>query len=302
MLSTAFAPNFAGRLIRAGYYFIMDFIELTVQAPPELAEILVAELGEVGFDTFEDNDAGFCAYTTEAAFDRDAVAGIMSRYEDSKLGLGELTYSDRVITRQNWNAEWEKNFQPLVIADKISVRAPFHPRPAGVEYDIEIMPRMSFGTGHHETTALMLENQLGVDHRGKRVLDMGCGTGILAIMAEKLGARQVLAVDVEPWTVENAADNAAENHCRAVECRLGGAEVLAGEAPFDLILANINRNVLLEDMGVYAALLPAGRPILFSGFYEDDLALITAEATRQRLRYERHRSLRGWVSAIFTKL
>ena len=275
----------------------MDFIELTVEAPRELADILVAELGEVGFDTFEDNDAGFCAYTTEAAFDLDVVAEIMSRYE----GLGELNYSHRTITRQNWNAEWEKNFQPLVIADRVSVRAPFHPAPQGVDYDIVIMPRMSFGTGHHETTALMIENQLDIDHRGLRVLDMGCGTGILAIMAEKLGARQVLAVDVEPWTVENAADNAAENQCRTIECRLGGAEVLAGEAPFDLILANINRNVLLEDMHVYADLLPSGKCILFSGFYEEDLDKIKNEATRQDLIYQRHRTLRSWVSAIFVK-
>ena len=276
----------------------MDFIELTVQAPPELADMLVAELGEVGFDTFEDNDAGFCAYTTEEAFDRDAVAEIMSRYQ----GIGELEFSSRVITRQNWNAEWEKNFQPLVIAGRVSVRAPFHPRPAGVEYDIEIMPRMSFGTGHHETTALMLENQLDLDHRGQRVLDMGCGTGILAIMAEKLGARQVLAIDVEPWTVENARDNAAENNCRTIECRLGGAELLADEAPFGIILANINRNVLLEDMAAYVRLLPSGNPILFSGFYEEDLAKITAEATRLGLVYNRHRTLRSWVSVIFTKL
>lgn len=275
----------------------MDFIELTVEAPRELADILVAELGEVGFDTFEDNDAGFCAYTTEAAFDPDAVAEIMSRYE----GLGELNYSHRTITRQNWNAEWEKNFQPLIIANRVSVRAPFHPEPAGVDYDIVIMPRMSFGTGHHETTALMIENQLDIDHRSLRVLDMGCGTGILAIMAEKLGARQVLAVDVEPWTVENAADNAAENQCRTIECRLGGAETLADEAPFDLILANINRNVLLEDMHEYARLLPSGKPILFSGFYEEDLDKIKNEATRQGLLYQRHRTLRSWVSAIFIK-
>ena len=275
----------------------MDFIELTVEAPRELADILVAELGEVGFDTFEDNDAGFCAYTTEAAFDLDVVAEIMSRYE----GLGELNYSHRTITRQNWNAEWEKNFQPLVIADRVSVRAPFHPAPQGVDYDIVIMPRMSFGTGHHETTALMIENQLDIDHRGLRVLDMGCGTGILAIMAEKLGARQVLAVDVEPWTVENAADNAAENQCHTIECRLGGAEVLAGEAFFDLILANINRNVLLEDMHVYADLLLSGKCILFSGFYEEDLDKIKNEATRQDLIYQRHRTLRSWVSAIFVK-
>ena len=275
----------------------MDFIELTVEAPRELADILVAELAEVGFDTFEDNDAGFCAYTTEEAFNPDAVAEIMSRYE----GQGDLHFSHRTITRQNWNAEWEKNFQPLIIADRVSVRAPFHPEPAGIDYDIVIMPRMSFGTGHHETTALMLENQLGVDHRGLRVLDMGTGTGILAIMAEKLGARQVLAVDTEPWTVENARDNAAENGCHGIECRLGGVETLADAAPFDLILANINRNVLLEDMHEYARLLPAGRPILFSGFYEEDLPLLQAEAAKHGLRYLRHRTLRNWVSALFEK-
>jgi ribosomal protein L11 methyltransferase len=275
----------------------MDFIELTVQAPRELADILVAELAEVGFDTFEDNDEGFCAYTTEEAFNADAVSEIMTRYE----GMGELSFSHRVITRQNWNAEWEKNFQPLVIAERVSVRAPFHPKPEGIEYDIVIMPRMSFGTGHHETTALMLENQLDVDHKDKRVLDMGCGTGILAIMAEMLGAREVLAVDVEPWTVENARDNAAENNCRTIECRLGGVETLADEAPFDLILANINRNVLLEDMHEYSRLLPSGKPILFSGFYEEDLDKITAEAERQGLVYQNHRTLRSWVSALFLK-
>lgn len=275
----------------------MDFIELSVQAPRELADILVAELAEVGFDTFEDTDAGVNAYTTEDVFNPDAVAEIMSRYQ----GTDELEYSHRVITRQNWNAEWEKNFQPLVIAERVSVRAPFHPRPEGVEYDIEIMPRMSFGTGHHETTALMIASQLEVSHMGLRVLDMGCGTGILAIMAEKLGARQVLAVDVEPWTVENARDNAAENHCTTIECRLGGVEVLADEAPFELILANINRNVLLEDMHEYTRLLPAGRPILFSGFYEDDLDKIKAEAARCGLTYQRHHTLRSWVAALFTK-
>ena len=275
----------------------MDYIELTVTAPAELAEILIAELAEVGFDTFEDNDAGFCAYTTEDVFNPDAVAEIMARY----AGMGELGFSHRVITRQNWNAEWEKNFQPLIIANRVSVRAPFHPQPAGVEHDIVVMPRMSFGTGHHETTALMLESQLHIDHRGLRVLDMGCGTGILAIMAEMRGARQVLAVDVEPWTVENARDNAAENGCRAIECRLGGVETLAAEAPFDLILANINRNVLLEDMHEYARLLPAGKPILFSGFYEEDLPKIQAEAARQGLTYQQHRTLRSWVAAEFWK-
>lgn len=275
----------------------MDFVEVRVLAPRELADILVAELAEVGYDTFEDNDEGFCAYIGEGDFNPDAVAEVMARYS----GIGTLDHSHRVITRQNWNEEWEKNFQPLIIAEKVSVRAPFHPKPEPIEYDIVIMPRMSFGTGHHETTALMIENQLGVDHNGKRVLDMGCGTGILAIMAAQLGAREVLAVDVEPWTVENAADNAAENHCTNIECRLGGVEVLEDEAPFDLILANINRNVLLEDMYAYAALLPTGSPILFSGFYEEDLTLIEEEAKKHKLVFQSHITKNNWVSAVFTK-
>ncbi|MCR5887658.1 50S ribosomal protein L11 methyltransferase [Hymenobacter sp. J193] len=276
----------------------MDFIELRVKAPGELSDILVAELAEVGFDTFEDNDEGFCAYTTEDVFNPDDVAEIMSRYE----GLGELEYSHRTITRQNWNAEWEKNFQPLVIADKVSVRAPFHPARPDLPYEIVIMPRMSFGTGHHDTTALMIENQLTIDHQGKRVLDMGCGTGILAVMAVHLGAASVLAVDVEPWTAENAADNAAENHVQdRVEARLGDVTALEGEAPFDIILANINRNVLLEDMGTYGQYLKVGGPILFSGFYEEDLPLIRTAAEQAGFTYESMRTSNHWVSAVFRK-
>jgi ribosomal protein L11 methyltransferase len=274
----------------------MDFVEVTVKAPRELSDILVAEMAELSFDTFEDNDEGFCAYTTEDLFNPDQVAEIMSRYE----GLGEVGYTHRVITRQNWNAEWEKNFQPLVIADKVSVRAPFHEARPDLAYEIVIMPRMSFGTGHHDTTALMITNQLDIDHQGKRVLDMGCGTGILAVMAVHLGADYVLAVDVEPWTAENAADNAAENKVQdKVEARLGDVTALEGEAPFDIILANINRNVLLEDMPAYAQYLKPGGPILFSGFYEEDLPLIREAAEKAGFLYESHRTQNHWVSAVF---
>ncbi|MBC8084219.1 MAG: 50S ribosomal protein L11 methyltransferase [Hymenobacter sp.] len=276
----------------------MDFVEVRVVAPPELADILVAELAEVGYNTFEDNEEGFCAYIDEDQFVADTVAEIMSRYE----GQGEVGYAHRVITRQNWNAEWEKNFEPLVIADKVSVRAPFHAARPDLPYEIVIMPRMSFGTGHHDTTALMIANQLTLDHHGKRVLDMGCGTGILAIMAVRLGAAFVLAVDVEPWTAENAADNALENNVQnQVEARLGDSSALTGEEPFDLILANINRNVLLEDMGIYGQYLRPGCPILFSGFYEEDLPLIRAAAEQHGLRYQTHRTQNHWVSAVFLK-
>ncbi|RAK66634.1 50S ribosomal protein L11 methyltransferase [Hymenobacter edaphi] len=278
----------------------MDFIELRVTAPADLADILIAELGQLSFDTFEENEQGFCAYTTEDAFDKDATQAIIDKYAHWPEGMPVA--ESRVITRQNWNTEWEKNFEPLVIGEKVSVRAPFHAARPDLPYDIVIMPRMSFGTGHHNTTALMIENQLTVDHQGKRVLDMGCGTGILAIMAVYLGASHVLAVDVEPWTAENAADNAQENHVQdKVEARLGDISALEGEAPFDLILANINRNVLLDDMAAYYRYLQPGGPIIFSGFYEEDLHLIQEAAEREGFRYQSHRVQNHWVSAIFTK-
>lgn len=276
----------------------MDFIELRVTAPEDLSEILIAELGQLSYDTFEENEQGFCAYTTEDAFEKEATQEIIDKYQHWPSGMPVAEH--RVITRQNWNTEWEKNFEPLVIGEKVSVRAPFHEARPDLPYDIVIMPRMSFGTGHHNTTALMIENQLTVDHQGKRVLDMGCGTGILAIMAVHLGADYVLAVDVEPWTAENAADNALENNVQdKVEARLGDISALEGEAAFDIILANINRNVLLDDMAAYYRYLQPGGPIIFSGFYEEDLHLIREAAEREGFRYDSHRVQNHWVSAIF---
>jgi ribosomal protein L11 methyltransferase len=275
----------------------MSFIEVTVTASPEYSEILIAELSELGFDIFQETDQGFQAYTEEDKFSEEALKELLARYSFA----GEFPYQTKSIAKQNWNEEWEKNFEPLLIADKVSVRADFHPKPQGIAYDIVITPKMSFGTGHHETTTLMIENQLTLDHTGKRVLDMGCGTGILAIMAEQLGAREVLAVDIEDWTVENARENAERNNCQTLEARLGDASVLEGEAPFDLILANINRNVLLEDMPVYSKLLLPGGPLVLSGFYTEDLPILQEKATECGLTFQNSRSKNNWVSAIFLK-
>jgi ribosomal protein L11 methyltransferase len=275
----------------------MDYIEVTFTSSPDYTDILIAELGELGYDTFQETETGFQAYAPEDQFSEEALQEVVARYSFA----GSFPYEVKRIAKQNWNEEWEKNFEPLLIGNQVSVRADFHPKPEGVQYDIVITPKMSFGTGHHETTTLMIENQLTINHVGTRVLDMGCGTGILAIMAEQLGAREVLAVDIEDWTVENAKENTERNACKTLEVRLGDASVLAGEAPFDIILANINRNVLLEDMPIYSELLKAQGPLVLSGFYTEDLPMLQEKAAACNLTFETSRNKNNWVSAIFRK-
>ncbi|MFD2512694.1 50S ribosomal protein L11 methyltransferase [Pontibacter locisalis] len=273
----------------------MDFIEVTLKVNADFADILTAELGELGFDAFVETKDGFSAYIDEDEYSEEELEAVLSRYAD----LVQVEYATQRIERQNWNEEWEKNFEPLFIGGKVSVRASFHEKPEAAKYDIVINPKMSFGTGHHETTTLMIENQLTLDHQGKRVLDMGCGTGILAIMAGELGASEIVAVEIEDWTVENARENAALNNYEAIDVRLGGAETIAGDQPYDIILANINRNVLLEDMPAYKAVLKPEGWLLLSGFYTEDLPMIQERAAELGLNYISHRVKNNWVSAIF---
>lgn len=275
----------------------MDFIEVTVKASPEFAEILVAELAEVGYDTFQETDEGFCAYITEGQYSEQHLQEILDRYAE----LVPVAHQSQKIEHQNWNEEWEKHFEPLLIGEVCSVRASFHPRPADVAHDIIINPKMSFGTGHHETTSLMIENQLAVAHQGKRVLDMGCGTGILAILACKLGAKAVLAVDIEDWTAENARENADLNGCGKIEIRHGNLSAIEEEEAFHLILANINRNVLLEDIPAYSQLLLPEGILILSGFYTEDLDQIRARTEQHGLAFESVRTKNNWVSAVFKK-
>ena len=217
----------------------MDFVEVRVQAPRELSDILVAELAEVGYNTFEDNDDGFCAYIDEDQFSADSVAEVMSRYE----GQGEVTYEHRVITRQNWNAEWEKNFQPLVIADKVSVRAPFHEARPDPQYEIVIMPRMSFGTGHHATTAGCLDALSRLADEGAmfaNVVDVGTGTGLLAFAARALWPdARVIATDNDPIAVEVAAGAAVTKGQKLLTLEAMNMEHSL-VAPFDGVVAELN--------------------------------------------------------------
>ena len=273
----------------------MNYIEydFTVSPTEMGAEILMAELAEVGFDSFEDTPTGIKAYIPKDSWNEQILQDIYL------LSNPEFTISYQIteIEQVNWNEEWEKNFSPIVVEDLCTVRANFHPVP-NTRYDIVITPKMSFGTGHHETTYMMLQQLLPLSLEGTKVLDMGCGTGILAIMAALRGARDITAIDIDPWCVENATENVQQNNCSFITIKEGDVSLIAGEQ-YNLILANINRNILLSDIPAYTqALFPEGL-LLVSGFYEEDLPAIKEKCQEVGLTYLSHIERNCWVSAKF---
>ena len=276
----------------------MNYIEYDFTVSPlEMgSEILIAELAEVGFDSFEDTPTGIKAYIPKDSWNEHILQDIYL------LSNPEFTISYQIteIEQVNWNEEWEKNFSPIVVEDLCTVRANFHPVP-NTRYDIVITPKMSFGTGHHETTYMMLQQLLPLSLEGTKVLDMGCGTGILAIMAALRGARDITAIDIDPWCVENATENVQQNDCSFITIKEGDVSLIAGEQ-YNLILANINRNILLSDIPAYTqALLPQGL-LLVSGFYEEDLPAIKEKCQQVGLTYLSHIERNRWVSAKFQRL
>ena len=276
----------------------MNYIEydFTVSPTEMGAEILMAELAEVGFDSFEDTPTGIKAYIPKDSWNEQILQDIYL------LSNPEFTISYQIteIEQVNWNEEWEKNFSPIVVENLCTVRANFHPVP-NTRYDIVITPKMSFGTGHHETTYMMLQQLLPLSLEDTKVLDMGCGTGILAIMAALRGARDITAIDIDPWCVENATENVQQNNCSFITIKEGDVSLIAGEQ-YKLILANINRNILLSDIPAYTqALLPQGL-LLVSGFYEEDLPAIKEKCQEVGLTYLSHIERNRWVSAKFQRL
>ena len=276
----------------------MNYIEydFTVSPLDMGSEILIAELAEVGFDSFVDTPTGIKAYIPKDSWNEHILQDIYL------LSNPEFTISYQIteIEQVNWNEEWEKNFSPIVVEDLCTVRANFHPVP-NTRYDIVITPKMSFGTGHHETTYMMLQQLLPLSLEGAKVLDMGCGTGILAIMAALRGAHDITAIDIDPWCVENATENVQQNNCSFITIKEGDVSLIAGEQ-YNLILANINRNILLSDIPAYTqALLPQGL-LLVSGFYEEDLPAIKEKCQEVGLTYLSHIERNLWVSAKFQRL
>lgn len=259
-------------------------------------EILVAELGSIGFESFTETDEIIEAYIVSKEFSENALNELFS--EDFKLFTN--TYTVEIIPDQNWNEVWEKNyFEPLMVGERCLIRAPFHTNYPASEYEIIIEPGMAFGTGNHETTSLMINEILNQDQNGKTILDMGCGTGILSILASQRGAKTITGIDIDSWAINSTIENAATNGIKNLEIIEGGAEIIP-EKEFDIIYANIQRNILLNDMPQYAKVLKKGGELIMSGFYLTDLDSIRNRATDLGLIFSRFTENNNWVAAIFT--
>ncbi|MDG2279200.1 MAG: 50S ribosomal protein L11 methyltransferase [Flavicella sp.] len=274
---------------------IYNGFTFVVEPRDPATEILIAELGYAGFESFVENETGVIAYIQKDDCSDDILENIFV------LNSNEFSieYKKEEIEQVNWNSEWEKNFSPIQVEDKVSIRAPFHENP-NLEYDIIIEPKMSFGTGHHETTHMMVQHLLDIDVKGKKTLDMGCGTGILAIFAEMKGAMPIDAIDIDNWCYLNTIENVERNNCTKITSYEGDASLLEGKK-YDLIIANINRNILLNDLEVYATCLTNGGTLLLSGFYAEDIPLLDEKARTEGLSLQNEKKRNKWVSLRYLK-
>ncbi|MFL0104406.1 50S ribosomal protein L11 methyltransferase [Tenacibaculum maritimum] len=267
-----------------------------IVSPKEPAtEILIAELGAAGFESFVENETGVVAYIQKDFWNKEILNDIFI------LNAGEFSikYTQQEIAQTNWNAEWEKNFPPIQVEAKVSIRAPFHENP-NLPYDIVIEPKMSFGTGHHETTHMMVQHLLEMDVAGMKTLDMGCGTGILAIFAEMRGANPIDAIDIDNWCYENSLENIKRNNSKHIAV-FEGDSALLNNKKYDLIIANINRNILLMDMEIYTNCLHKEGVLLLSGFYKEDIPVINEEVIKYGLKLDKTLERNNWVALKYLK-
>ena len=280
----------------------MNYIAYTFKIKPKLldiqtaSEILIAELGAAGFESFTENENGISAYIQKKDWNNELLNDIQILDSEEV----EISYEFEEIDQINWNSEWEKNFESIQVDDLVSIRAPFHKDPK-LKYDIVIEPKMSFGTGHHETTHLMIQHLIDLDLNGKSVLDMGCGTGILAIFAEMKGAKKLDAIDIDTWCYENSLENVARNQCKNIKVYEGDASLL-GDKKYEVIIANINRNILLKDIKIYANNLEKEGVLLLSGFYVEDIPIIDKEAQKNHLKLAKTIERNNWVGLKYVNL
>ena len=278
----------------------MKYLEFTFRTVPctEIVnDVLSGVLGEAGFESFVEQTDGITAYIQKELYNESLLKEALA---DFPLPDTQIEYNFVEAEDKDWNEEWEKNFfQPIVIDNRCVIHSTFHKDYPKAEYDIVINPQMAFGTGHHETTSSILGELLEADLKGKSVLDMGCGTSILAILASMRGAGKVTAIDIDDWCVNNSRDNIALNGISNITVELGDASLLNGREPFDVVIANINRNILLQDMPAYAACMKKGSELYISGFYTEDIPVLREKAESLGMEYVHHREKHNWAAVKF---
>ncbi len=278
----------------------MKYFEVTFTTHPcneTVNDIVSALAGEIGFESFVEWENGVQAYVQQSLFDEEALKEMITNFP---LPDTQIDYTIQEAEDKDWNEEWEKNFfQPIVIGDRCCIHSTFHKDTPQTEYEILINPQMAFGTGHHETTSSIICELLDADLRDKTILDMGCGTSILAILASMRGAKEVTAIDIDDWCVNNSRDNIELNNIHNIKVELGDAHLLKGREPFDVIIANINRNILLADMGAYAACMHSGSELFMSGFYVQDIPAIQEKAESLGMEFVHHREKNNWAAVKF---
>ncbi|WP_291588035.1 50S ribosomal protein L11 methyltransferase [Bacteroides sp.] len=275
----------------------MKYFEFTFNTTPcteTVNDVLAAVLGEAGFESFVEREGGLSAYIQQSLCNEETIKNALAEFP---LPDTKITYSYAEAEDKNWNEEWEKNFfQPIVIGDRCVIHSTFHTDVPKAKYDIVINPQMAFGTGHHETTSLIIGELLDSELQGKSLLDMGCGTSILAILARMRGAAPCLAIDIDEWCVRNSIENIELNQVTDITVAQGDATALANKGPFDIVIANINRNILLNDMKQYVACMHPGSELYMSGFYVDDIPVIREEAERNGLSFVHHKEKNRWAA------
>jgi ribosomal protein L11 methyltransferase len=277
----------------------MDYQGLIFKISPlfPARDILTARLAEIGFESFVESEDGLEAYIPQSDYNKEEVLKI----QELNSNEWSISFEEKSFEDQNWNATWEATFQAIEVGDFVRVRAPFHEEKQGFRHEVLIQPQMSFGTGHHQTTYLIMKNMADLDYKEKEVLDMGCGTGILAILAEKLGAKKIDAIDIDPWSFQNTQENIELNSSKQIQAILGGVEAIP-DRKYDVIIANINRNILQAQLPRYAEAMKVGASLYLSGFFETDVPVLQEQAASLGIQMIKVDDKEGWAMYLGEKV